>query len=155
MSPRLTDHPTLPLAALGALVLVSVLGVGAVRMAGVSPQQQADAATVATRQLRFEDRDDGGIAVRDARTGALLDTIAPGTNGFLRSAMRGLVRERKRQGLGAEQPFDLLGRADGRLTLVDPGTRRRIDLESFGPSNAAVFARLLAPTTGDPHVAQR
>lgn len=155
MSPRLTAHPTLPLAALGALVLVSVLGVGAVRMAGVSPQQQADAATVATRQLRFEDRDDGGIAVRDARTGALLDTIAPGTNGFLRSAMRGLVRERKRQGLGAEQPFDLLGRADGRLTLVDPGTRRRIDLESFGPSNAAVFARLLAPTTGDPHVAQR
>jgi putative photosynthetic complex assembly protein len=155
MSPRLTDHPTLPLAALGALVLVSVLGVGAVRMAGVSPQQQADAATVATRQLRFEDRDDGGIAVRDARTGALLDTIAPGTNGFLRSAMRGLVRERKRQGLCAEQPFDLLGRADGRLTLVDPGTRRRIDLESFGPSNAAVFARLLAPTTGDPHVAQR
>lgn len=85
----------------------------------------------------------------------MLDTIAPGTNGFLRSAMRGLVRERKRQGLGAEQPFELLGRADGRLTLVDPGTGRRIDLESFGPSNAAVFVRLLAPSTGDPHVAQR
>jgi putative photosynthetic complex assembly protein len=155
MSTHLTARPTLPLAALGALVLVSVLGVGAVRLAGVSPQQIADAATVSTRQLKFEDRADGGIAVRDARTGAVLDTIAPGTNGFLRSAMRGLVRERKRQGLGAEQPFELLGRADGRLTLVDPGTGRRIDLESFGPSNAAVFVRLLAPSTGDPHVAQR
>jgi putative photosynthetic complex assembly protein len=155
MSPLLTARPTLPLAALGVLVLVSVLGVGAVRLAGISPQQQADAATLSTRQLHFEDRADGGIAVLDARTGALLDTVAPGTNGFLRSTMRGLVRERKRQGLGAEQPFELLGRADGRLTLVDPGTGRRIDLESFGPSNAAVFARLLAPATGDPHVAQR
>lgn len=155
MSTHLTARPTLPLAALGALVLVSVLGVGVVRLAGVSPQQIADAPTVSTRQLKFEDRADGGIAVRDARTGAVLDTIAPGTNGFLRSAMRGLVRERKRQGLGAEQPFELLGRADGRLTLVDPGTGRRIDLESFGPSNAAVFVRLLAPSPGDPHVAQR
>jgi len=29
------------------------------------------------------------------------------------------------------------------LTLVDPGTGRRVDLESFGPTNAAVFARLM------------
>ena len=81
--------------------------------------------------------------MRDARSGALLDTVAPGTNGFLRSTMRGLVRERKRQGLGPETPFELLGRADGRLTLVDPGTGRRVDLESFGPTNSAVFAALI------------
>ncbi len=157
MSTPLTSKlPTLPLSALGALVLVSVIGVGAVRLSGTSPQQQVDASTLVSRQLRFEDGADGSIAVRDARTGARLDTIAPGTNGFLRSAMRGLVRERKRQGLGPEQPFELLGRADGRLTLVDPGTGRRIDLESFGPTNAAVFARLL-PThpPGADHVAQR
>lgn len=147
--------PAVPLAALGALVLACVLGVGAVRLSGLSAQQQPDAATLSSRPLHFEDRADGGIAVRDARDGALLDTIAPGTNGFLRSSVRGLVRERKRQGLGPELPFELLGRADGRLTLVDPGTGRRIDLEAFGPSNAAVFARLLAPTTGDSHVAQR
>ncbi len=154
-----TSHsklPTLPLAALGALVLVSVLGVGAVRLAGVSAQQRPDAVTQQSRALRFEDGADGSIAVRDADTGALLDTVAPGTNGFLRSAMRGLVRERKRQGLGPELPFELLGRADGRLTLVDPATQRRIDLESFGASNAAVFVRLLPrPSPGDPHVAQR
>lgn len=157
MSAPLTSKlPNLPLSALGALVLVSVLGVAAVRLSGTSPQQQADASTLVTRQLRFEDGADGSIAVRDANSGALLDTIAPGTNGFLRSAMRGLVRERKRQGQGPEQPFQLLGRADGRLTLVDPGTGRRIDLESFGPTNAAVFARLL-PThpPGADHVAQR
>ncbi len=155
-APLVSKLPALPLAALGALVLVSVLGVGAVRLAGVSAQQQADARTVASRLLRFEDGRDGSIAVRDADSGALLSTIAPGTNGFLRSAMRGLVRERKRQGLGPEQPFELLGRADGRLTLVDPGTGRRIDLEAFGPSNAEVFVRLLPVTSrGADHVAQR
>jgi hypothetical protein len=44
----------------------------------------------------------------------------------------------------------LLGRADGRLTLLDPSTQQRIDLEAFGPSNVAVFAGLqmagLTPT---------
>ncbi len=158
MNPSLQSKlPMLPLAAMAALVLSSLIGVGLVRLTGLSAQQQPDAATLAVRQLRFEDRDDGGIEVRDARSGALLDTVAPGTNGFLRSTMRGLVRERKRQGLGPETPFELLGRADGRLTLVDPGTGRRVDLESFGPSNSAVFARLIQPTSAGAHdhVAQR
>jgi putative photosynthetic complex assembly protein len=159
--------PTAPLTALAVLVLACVLAVGALRAGGFSPSQQADAATIASRSLRFDDLANGGIAVRDARSGALLHTVEPGTNGFLRSSVRGLVRERKRQGLGPETPFELLGRRDGRLTLVDPGTGRRIDLESFGPSNAAVFASLLAAPLapnasnvpnapeGADHVAQR
>jgi putative photosynthetic complex assembly protein len=150
-----THLPTLPLAAMAALVLSCVLGVSAVRLSGMSAQQQADAATLSTRQLRFEDRDDGGITVRDAGSGALLASVAPGTNGFLRSTMRGLVRERKRQGLGPALPFELVARVDGRLTLIDPGTQRRIDLESFGPTNSAVFAQLLPPSAGAHHVAHR
>ena len=142
-TPASPPLPRLPLAAMGALVLVTLIGVAVVRLSGVSASQQADAPTTAERTLRFQDRSDGGIAVLDARSGAVLEVVAPGTNGFLRSAMRGLVRERKRQGQGPEMPFQLLGRADGRLTLQDPGTGRRIDLESFGPSNAAAFARLL------------
>ncbi|MFG6431998.1 photosynthetic complex assembly protein PuhC [Roseateles sp. LYH14W] len=147
--------PLAPLMAMAALVLSCLVGVSAVRLSGMSAQQQADAATLSTRQLRFEDRDDGGIAVLDAVNGALLTTVAPGTNGFLRSTMRGLVRERKRQGLGPELPFDLLGRVDGRLTLVDPGTGRRVDLESFGTTNSAVFAALLPTASGAEHVAHR
>ncbi len=73
-----------------------------------------------------------------------VDTVAPGTNGFLRGTMRGLARERKRQGVGPELPFRMIGRADGKLTLEDPGTGRRVDLGSFGPTNAAVFAQLMA-----------
>ena len=137
------NGPMLPLAAMGLLVLCALVGTATVRWSGISPSQQADAAIVDALPLRFEDRSDGGIGIHDARDGRLLHTVAPGTNGFLRSTMRGLVRERKRQGFGPDTPFELLGRADGRLTLLDPSTQRRIDLESFGPSNAAVFAGLI------------
>ena len=57
--------------------------------------------------------------------------------------LRALARERKKRDLGSGPPFELLARADGRLTLVDPSTGARIDLESFGPANAGVFARLM------------
>lgn len=139
---------TLPrgmLLALGALVLMTVVLAGVARWTGMGTAQRADAPTVATLELRFEDLADGGIGVLDARADRRIATVAPGTNGFLRSAVRGLVRERKRQSVGAQTPFLLLARADGRLTLEDPTTGRRIDLESFGATNAAVFARLLQP----------
>jgi putative photosynthetic complex assembly protein len=68
-----------------------------------------------------------------------------GEQGFLRGALRALSRERRARGLGSEQPFQLVARPDGRLTLIDPVTDQRIDLESFGPTNAGKFASLLEP----------
>ena len=45
--------------------------------------------------------------------------------------------------------FRMTGRADGKLTLEDPATGRRVDLGSFGPTNAAVFAGLMRdPSAG-------
>jgi putative photosynthetic complex assembly protein len=133
-----------PLRAAMVLVLLSMLVIGVSRLTGIGFSHVPDAEAVAVRELRFEDRPDGSIAVIDARAGRELDTVAPGSNGFLRGTLRGLARERKRMSLGPEIPFRLLGRSDGRLTLEDPATGRRVDLESFGPTNAAVFARLLA-----------
>ena len=69
--------------------------------------------------------------------------LAPGSNGFIRGVLRGLVRERKRRGIGAETPFRLSYLTDGRLLLADPATGRVIDLGAFGPTNTAAFARLL------------
>jgi putative photosynthetic complex assembly protein len=57
--------------------------------------------------------------------------------------MRTLARQRHREDIGAEKPFVLTGWNDGRLTLDDPTTDRRVDLEAFGESNEIVFARLL------------
>jgi putative photosynthetic complex assembly protein len=96
------------------------------------------------RTLRFEDRPDGSIAVVDGRTGELVASVQ-GEQGFLRGALRALSRERRARGLGPEQPFELIARPDGRLTLVDPVTEQRIELESFGPTNAGRFASLLGP----------
>ena len=131
----------LPLFAAGALVLAALAGTSLVRLSGINITAP-DAAAVVTRELRFEDRSDGSIAVFDGRTNQLVDTVQ-GQAGFVRGTLRGLARERIRSGIGAEPPFELIGRADGRMTLVDPSTGRRVDLESFGPTNAAEFARLL------------
>ena len=138
--------PSGPLAACALLVLCTLALVAMARLTGVGASLGEPAPVVQERSLRFADRVDGGITVLDARNGAVIGDVAPGTNGFLRSAMRGLVRERKREGLGPELPFQLVIRGDQRLTLEDRGTGRRIDLRSFGPTNAAVFEHFLYVT---------
>jgi putative photosynthetic complex assembly protein len=139
------DHalPRGPLLAAALLLGSALLAVATVRVTGIGASVTSDAPAVSERALRFEDRGDGSIAVFDAASNRQVDSVAPGTNGFVRGTLRGLARERKREGIGPEAPFQLIGRADGRLTLVDPATGRRVDLESFGPTNAAAFSQML------------
>lgn len=136
--------PRGPLRAIALLLLGVIVAVAAVRLSGV-PIRAPDAPALLERSLRFEDRPDGSIAVLDTRSGQALPSIE-GESGFVRGTLRGLARERKRQGVAQDDPFHLIGRADGRLTLEDRATGRRVDLESFGPTNASAFAALL---TGD------
>lgn len=126
---------------IAALLALTVALVAAVRWSGV-PVREPDAPTVAERSLRFEDRADGSISVIDASSRREIQHVQ-GEAGFLRGAMRSLTRERRARGLGPETPFLLSARADGRLTLSDPATGARLDLEAFGPTNAGAFARLL------------
>lgn len=140
----LTANNVMPrrvLLSIGLMLLGTLIAVAAVRLSGASITVP-DEAALAVRELRFEDRPDGSVVVIDANSRSVIHTMT-GENGFFRGALRGLARERRRSGLGSEQPFQLIGRADGRLTLLDPATGRRIDLESFGPTNAAVFARFM------------
>ena len=125
----------------GGLIAFSLLSVGLVQLTGNGPNQQVGRGAV-ERELRFEDRPDGGIAVIDGRTGQPVAALH-GEQGFVRGALRALARERRSRELGPELPFQLVAHADGRLTLVDPATGKRVDLESFGPTNAGEFARLL------------
>jgi putative photosynthetic complex assembly protein len=140
-TPAADTMPRGPLLAIGALLLVVLVFVAGVRLSGVDIRDP-DAAAVATRSLRFEDRPDGSVAVLDARSGQQINAIQ-GEAGFLRGALRAMARERRKQGLGSAPPFELIARADGRLTLSDPATGERVDLESFGPTNAGAFAQLL------------
>jgi putative photosynthetic complex assembly protein len=140
-APAADTMPRGPLMAIGALLLVTLVGVAAVRLSGADIREP-DAAAVATRSLRFEDRPDGSVAVLDAVSGRQVHAIQ-GEAGFLRGALRAMARERRKQGLGSAPAFELIARADGRLTLSDPATGERVDLESFGPTNAGAFAQLL------------
>ncbi len=135
-------NPTLPLAVklIGSMLLLILLAIGFARWQGIS-DKQADAATVWERDLVFADGPQGSVIVKDAQSQTEIAQFE-GEQGFLRSTLRALVRERKRQNIGPDAPMQLLGRADGRLTLLDPSTQQRIDLEAFGPSNASVFAGL-------------
>jgi len=136
--------PVLPrraLFAIGAVLLTTVIGVASVRLSGTDISTP-DAPILKMRELRFEDRADGSVDVIDAPSQRVIQNMT-GENGFFRGSLRGLARERKRNGLGSEQPFQLIGHADGRLTLLDPTTGARVDLGSFGPTNAAVFVRFL------------
>jgi putative photosynthetic complex assembly protein len=129
-----------PMAWVGVMLLAMLVAVGLARWSGLDPRTP-DAPAQWQRDLQFRDVAGGDIAVLDHHTGQQVASFT-GEQGFLRSTLRALARERQRENLGKEAPFLLIGRTDGRLTLQDPSTGQRIDLESFGPSNAAVFASL-------------
>ncbi len=129
---------------LGAFVLVmfTILASGAARWSDVGTVHMPASSVVDVLLLRFDDLDDGGVAVNDAANGKLLYKVEPGTNGFIRATMRGLARERMRSGIGAEAPFKLTRWSNGSISLQDETSGRRLDLDAFGPTNAGAFAQL-------------
>jgi putative photosynthetic complex assembly protein len=141
------QFPKGALIAASALIGFSLIATAAARLERlVAPSDASAAAQPAPArsvEVRFADEADGSVSVRDNRNGAVVASLAPGTNGFVRSVMRGLVHERKRRGLGAARPFRISQWANGRLALEDPATGRLIDLDAFGDTNKDAFARML------------
>ncbi|MFQ3623200.1 MAG: photosynthetic complex assembly protein PuhC, partial [Acetobacteraceae bacterium] len=106
---------------------------------------------VVSRDLRFEDRPDGSVAIVDARDGADVSVVPPGEGGFVRATLRGLARERRREDLGGrEVPFRVTVWQDGRLTLEDTATGRLVDLGAFGQTQVETFARLVTAGRNTP-----
>jgi len=96
-----------------------------------------------SRNLHFVDVDNGAVSVVDADNGLEITRLVKGEDGFMRSVMRGLVRDRKAQGQGPETPFQLALWDDGLVSLIDPATGRRVELSAFGIDNVRAFTRLL------------
>jgi putative photosynthetic complex assembly protein len=140
--------PRAALVGAGLLVVGSLLLVGIARLTGYRPAEPDASRVVESRDLRFEDRPDGAVLVYSMPGDRLVDTLPPGTNGFVRGVLRGLVRERRADQIGPAPPFRLTRWADGRLSLDDPSTGRHVDLEVFGLTNAGAFAAILL--AGDP-----
>ena len=131
----------LPTLAVGGMVAIALAGatVGSIAGRGGEPTQGKP---VASRDLRFEDRADGAVLIYDAASATPFEVVQ-GENGFLRGTLRGLARTRRTEGLDSAKPFHLAAWSDGRLTLDDTATGERVELEAFGHTNEAVFARLL------------
>lgn len=126
---------------IGGMLVVVLATVGLMRLSGFSPTIEPPA-MLAQRTLAFADAPDGAVRVTDATSGELLAELR-GEQGFLRGVLRGLARDRRAHTVGQAPPYVLSLHADGRLLITDPQTGQRIDLASFGPDNAAVFARWL------------
>ncbi len=151
-APRGRSFPRGPLIAVGAVVALTLAFAIWARIEGTDTMPPTGK-PVAARDLRFVDRHDGAVLVfRDKDAEPLV--IEPATNGFLRSTVRGLARERRREDVSADIPFRLTQWDDGRLTLEDPTTSRRIDLEAFGSTNAGAFAKLLTEAAVKPEAAK-
>ena len=123
--------------ALSTLVLVSLA-----RWSGTKVEQ-FDSPVTSSRSMRFEDTASGAVAVLDPASGAEI-TRFEGEQGFVRGVLRAIARERKRRGVDHHLPLLLQAHADGSLTLDDPSTGERINLESFGTTQRATFAALQA-----------
>lgn len=140
--------PPKPVVSRGLLIGTVVLIAGTLFLASLGHRAPLDPAAaggrpVAERMLRFADRDDGAIVVTDAGSGRVVETLQPGSEGFVRGAMRGLARERRRADAGPDVPFRLATWPDGRITLEDVATGNFMELHAFGRTNAEAFLRLL------------
>ena len=137
--------PRWAMRAVAALLALLLIGIGSARLSGWDPSVKPGALLL-ERSLRFTDAADGAIVVTDVIEARTLATMR-GEQGFLRGVLRGLARDRRQHGVGAEAPYLLSLHDDGRLLITDPSTGQRIDLASFGVDNAAVFSQWLPTAT--------
>jgi len=132
------------LIAAALLLAFAIVAAGFGRTTRIGTVHLDESAAWESVRVRFEDRPDGAVVVLDEATGEQRARIAAGEGGFLRGVLRGLARERAQSGIGSTPPFELTRWQDGRLSLQDLATGRRIEIDAFGPDNVASFRRLLA-----------
>jgi putative photosynthetic complex assembly protein len=149
------QFPQWVLVVAGGIVGITVLVVFGVRIGVLparptAPELRAEnhVAVVKSRDFVFADRADGALVATDAKTGQVALVLEPGSNsGFIRGVMRGMMRERQLHEVSRYGAVTITQWADGALTLKDVSTGRILELGSFGHTNRAAFAQLLAPGT--------
>jgi len=133
-----------PLTAVAAAVVLVLMTVSVYQLMGGGPEARPLEPTVASVDLHFVDAERGVVQVYSAETGELLEELQAGTNGFLRGALRSLVRGRNAAAIGDEIPFTVRKTESGRVQLYDSSTETLIDLRAFGVTNVDSFERFLA-----------
>lgn len=148
--------PQAPLIAAAVLLVVTMLAAYASQFTDVDTSEFAQITPETSRDLYFADQADGSVAITVVSNepdglapSQVMHAVEPGTGGFIRGVLRGLGRDRKLRGIGPDEPYRLTRWSDGRLSLTDPSTGIRIDMEAFGPTNIEAFARLLRTDAPD------
>ena len=137
--------PRGPLIACGAVVCLALLSAIFTSVTGIGQHTVVLPTAIEQRDLIFADRADGAIVITEpGAAGEPVRVVQPGTDGFIRVAVRGLAFERERHGIGGAAPFRLMRTADDRMWLIDPETNGKVEVSAFGPGNRNVFAQLFA-----------
>lgn len=142
-APHETSVPAPILAGAAALIAFAFTASWLSIQTGVGVTRLSDASIVQARDLLFKDGPNGSVVVVDVQTGGIVETIESGQGGFERGVLRSLARERRTHALEKETPFKLVRRADGSLSIEDPSTGRRVELDAFGTTNVKSFSRLV------------
>lgn len=136
--------PTPLIVGAGVLMLCGILLAGVARWTGAGRQVRPVSEPAAQREVVFQQLPGNVIRVLDGSTRALIATYGDGEGGMVRGSLRAFAYQRKVKGATLEDtPFRLTQWKNGMLTLEDPVTSDRIELDSFGPDNRRAFAALL------------
>lgn len=142
---RIDEHqiPRLILLAAGALILFVFLSIMIGRATDTGLLLTPEATPVETRAMRFSPAPTGEMAITDDASGQLVALLSAEGDGFIKGVMRGLSRGRAVTRTTGDEVYVLTRYDDGRLSISDPVSGARFDLNSFGPDNLEAFARLL------------
>lgn len=141
--PGPSAFPRLPLYSALALIAFAIAATWYGKTTETGTLRNPVTAPVAIREIVFEERAAGVLAVLDAPSRETLEVIAPEADGFIRGSLRAMTFERKKRGVGADEPYRIIQWDTGRVTVSDPRTGLRIHLDAFGPTNSAAYARFL------------
>jgi len=119
-------------------LLLSILGYSINLFFLDEKTQSSNQTPSVVKVLKFEDLQDGGVAVIDTSSNQVIHVVT-GEAGFVRGILRTIARERRIRGIGKDEPVRLMSFKDGRLVLHDPLTNTQIELESFGSMNVESF----------------
>lgn len=126
-----------------ALVVFAFLAVMLGRATNTGLVMTPQATAVEARALLFTNVAGGELAITDSVSGQHVALLSADGDGFIRGVLRGLSRGRAVTRTTGDDVYVLTRYDDGRLSIADPVSGERFDLNSFGTDNLNAFARLL------------
>jgi putative photosynthetic complex assembly protein len=128
---------------LGMLAVLAFLLALLAQTTGIGAAKTDHGQAVATYDVTMMEAEDGTVALRSAKDGAVLVGFDRGRGGFLRNSIRAFSLKRRQLNVAPEVPFTVTRWESGHITMTDIGTGHQIPVDAFGPTVTAMFAPLV------------